>query len=323
MANKKSRILSILRYLETQTDEAHPVSIADIITHLKGLGITASRKTVSADIEQLIDAGVDVVCVAGRRYEYFIGDRHFELPELKLLVDAVQAFKLISPKKSGILIGKLASLTSVYHAEELNRQLYLEKQVKPNNEKIYITIDLLYTAINTGKKVQFKYYEYTRDKKKIYKHDRQVYIFSPYGLIWNNDHYYTAGYSESHGRLITFRVDRIAVPELTDIPAVPRPEGFDMTQYTTSVFRMYDGPVRAVTLKCVNTLMKTIVDRFGEDVDTKPIDDKHFYAHVSVSVSPTFFGWVFSFGGGIEITAPADVSEDYRSQARLAAEKSH
>lgn len=318
---RKNRILYIQQFLETQTDEAHPATIADILAYLEDRGFIVNRKTIVYDIELLIESGVDIICNKSRQNQYFVGIRHFELPELKLLVDAVQASKFISPKKSTALIQKLAALVSVHQADELNRHLYVDKQIKPNNEKVYITLDLLYSAISAGKQVRFKYYEYTQSKKKVYKHNGKVYIFSPYGLLWNHDHYYVAGFSESHGKVVTFRVDRIASPKITEAPAISRPEDFDMAEYAKSVFLMYDGPMCDVTLKCENTLMKTIIDRFGEDVDAKPLDDNHFCARVSVSVSQTFYGWVFSFGGRIEIISPEGITEQYISMAKLIAGK--
>jgi predicted DNA-binding transcriptional regulator YafY len=182
-------------------------------------------------------------------------------------------------------------------------------------------VDLLHTAINTGKQVTFKYYEYSRNKTKLYKHNGQVYHFSPYALLWSNDRYYTVGYSERHGKVITFRVDRIAVPKLTDAPAEPKPEGFDMNLYTQSVFQMYDGPHRAVTLKCENSLMKAIVDRFGEDVKTAIFDEEHFTVTAEVAVGPTLFGWVFTSDGGAEILEPDDVAGQYIARILSIADK--
>jgi len=264
---------------------------------------------------------VDVVCNSGKRHEYFVGERLFELPELKLLIDAVQASRFISAKKSKALIDKLIALASVHQAAELNRRLYMDKQPKPDNENVYVTMDLLYTAVNAGKQITFKYYEYDRHKQKVFKHNRMTYVFSPYGLIWSNDFYYAVGYSESHQKVVCFRVDRIAMPELTNRPAVSEPEGFDIANYAQSVFQMYDGPVQDVTLKCENSLMKSVIDRFGEDVDTEILDDEHFLATAPVSASPTFFGWVFSFGGRMEILEPDNVVADYLAQACRVASK--
>ena len=312
MSDKKNRILYIQKFLEEQTDEAHPVGIVEILEHLTGLGIETHRRTVMFDIEQLIESGADVVCNKGRKNEYFIGNRHFETPELKLLLDAAQASKFLSVKRSRALVDRLLALTSKYQADNLMNGLYLDKQIKSKNEASYITADLLLTAIDTKRCVQFMYYEYTPDKKKIYKHGRRIYELSPWALVWNNDSYYVIGYSKTHDKAAKFRVDRIATPKLTDIEAIPAPEDFNLASYVKSVFQMYDGEMLDVKLKCENGFMKTIVDRFGEDVQTEIADEGHFYATVSVSASKMFYGWIFALDGAVTIETPAEAVNAYR-----------
>ena len=312
----KDRLLFLLELLNRETDEEHPITVAEIIDRLGAEGFTATRKTVAKDIDTLLAHGVDVVCNKSRQNKYFIGNRAFELPELTLLVDAVQAAKFISVKQSHNLIEKLSALTSVHQAAKLNRQLYVEKQVKSVNEKVFYTVDLLQTAIQTKRQVTFQYFEYTAAKKKVLKHGGQVYAFSPYALLWNNDSYYALGFSESHGKVVSFRVDRMSNTKLTELAAAPKPKGFRVEEYTTSVFSMYDEETRTVTLRCENSLMKSIIDRFGTKVKTTVADDRHFTAEVEVSVSPTFFGWVVSFGGRMEIAAPKDVAEQYLNLLR-------
>ena len=311
MTPHKDRLLFLLELLNRETDEEHPITVAEIISRLNAEGFTATRKTVAKDIDTLQAHGADVICNKSRQNQYFIGDREFELPELTLLVDAVQAAKFISVKQSRTLIEKLSALTSIHNADKLNRQLYVEKQVKSVNERLFYTVDILQTAIQAKRQISFHYFEYTAEKKKVLKHGGQVYKFSPYALLWNNDSYYALGYSESHGKVVKFRVDRMAAPKPVDIPAVPKPKDFRVEEYAKSVFLMFDDEIRTVTLRCENTLMKSIIDRFGTKVKTAVADDKHFTAEVEVSVSPTFFGWVVGFGGKMEIIAPSDVSARY------------
>lgn len=159
--------------------------------------------------------------------------------------------------------------------------------------------------------MDFQYFEYTATKKKVLKHGGQVYRFSPYALLWNNDNYYVLGFSESHSKVVKFRVDRMATPKCMESPAVPNPKGFRVEEYAKSVFSMYDEETCMVTLKCENSLMKSIIDRFGTKVKTSVSDEKHFTAEVDVSVSSTFFGWVVGFGGKMSIAAPEDVRERY------------
>ena len=317
MSEKKSRILYIKRLLDEQTDEDHPITITDILTFLESEGIQASRQTVAREIEQLIESGVDVVCNKGKPTQYFIGNRYFELPELKLLIDAVQASRIIPPIKATALIETLSGFASYHQAEELKRSLYTDKQIRPVDSKVYITVDLLYTAVNAQKKIIYKYFDWNADKKRIYKHG-QSNSFSPYGLVWNNDRYYTVGWSDSHGKIIVLRVDRIATPKLTDEFAVKKPEDFDIAHYAQSAVQMYNSPVRKITLICENEMMKHVIDRFGEDVHTEITDENHFTAFVEVPASPTFFAWVFTFSGGIRVTATEDVAAAYQEMVAAA-----
>ena len=319
MPEKKSRILYIKKYLMEHTDEAHPATMSDILSYLSDVGISAHQRTVISDIEQLIESGVDIVINRSRHNQYFIGDGHFEMPELKLLIDAAQASRFLSAKRSRALINKLLSLTSRHNAESLKCGLPAGEYVKPTNENAYIAANILLTAINEKKLVHFMYHEYTPMKKKVYKHGRRVYELSPWHLAWDSDKYYVIGYSKHHSKGIKFRVDRIASPKMTDLPAIPAPDDFNLAEYVKSVFQMYDGALLEVTLQCKNDFMKTIVDRFGEDVETSIADDEHFNAKVKVHASKTFYGWLFGMDGAVRIIAPDEAIITYSDMIKTAA----
>lgn len=318
MDAKKSRILYIKRFLEEQTDEAHPATVADILAYLSENGIAAHHRTVMLDIGQLIEAGYDVVCNKSRQNQYFIGTVLFEMPELKLLVDAAQASKFLPVKRSRALIDKLLTLTSRHQADSLKNGLYLDNLVKPKNDAAYRTTDLLLDAINQGCRVRFMYFEYTPDKQRKYKHGRRVYELSPWTFAWDSDKYYIIGHSKHHDKAVKFRVDRIASPKLTELPAIPAPADFDLAAFTKATFQMFDGPLLDVTLKCKNELMKAIIDRFGEEVKTSIADKAHFYATVKVAASKTFYGWVFASDGAVTISAPGEAVNAYRNMLKRA-----
>lgn len=316
MAEQKGglRQLHILQYLYEQTDEEHPATTADIIAYLSSKGISVHRQTVAEDIGQLTAFGLDIITERSRQNRYFYGARLFELAELKMMVDAIQAARFITPKKSKKLIKKLSALTDVHQAAELDRQLFLSGVAKATNERILYTVNTIYEAISTRRKLRFKYYEYTSEKKKVFKHKGKIYAFSPYDLVWHNDTYYVFGWSESHGKVIKFRVDRIHQPQLTGVEDHPKPEDYDLPAYIKRTFSMYEDDDCTVELLCENRLMKSIVDRFGEDVQVRQADSEHFIATVEVSVSPTFFSWVFTFAGEIKILSPKSVADRYIEQ---------
>lgn len=315
---EKNRAVYIFKYLWDKTDEEHPATINDILEHLNAIGISSTRKTIAADIAVLQESGFDIICNKCRQNQYFIGNRYLEVAELKFLIDAVQAAKFISEKRTYELIEKVSSLASPYQQDVLKRNLYVDGKVKTNNESVFYTVDMLHSAINDGKAIRFQYYEYLPDKTKSFKHNGQNYYFSPYDLIWNNDSYYVFGWSESHGKVTKFRVDRMSMPIYSGREYHERPGDYSLTDFCRHVFMMYDGSACTVTLLCDNSLMKAIVDRFGEAVNTSKADDGHFRATVEVSSSPTFYSWVFTYAGKMRIIAPNKIVREYNNRLNLA-----
>ena len=309
------RLLLLQQYLLEHTDEQHSVSVSDILIFWEQHGIQAGRKSVYSDIEILQNGGMDIICVKSTQNRYFIGCRLFELPELKLLVDAVESSHFITAKKSEVLIEKLGHLASTAQAEQLNRHVYMDGTVKPDNETIYYTIDAIQNAIQDKHSISFQYYEYTQEKRKVLKHDGYRYVFSPYAMIWNRDYYYVVGWSEKHEKLAQFRVDRITAIEHLNSGYI-EDEAFNPATYVQEVFGMYNDDTCAVKLLCHNSTMRNVIDRFGEDVDTSPVDAEHFRVTVNVAPSPPFFSWVFTFGGCIQIEGPDSVLEEMRQMAK-------
>ena len=308
------RILLLLDYLYQYASEQTPVTVSDILHHWEEHGIHTDRKSVYGDISTLTELGVDIVSTRGLQNTYFIASRLFEMPELKLLADAVASSHFVTSKKSTTLLSKLARLTSADQAEQLERPIYLEGSVKPENETIYYSMDTIQAAIQEKQQISFQYYEYTPQKEKVLKHDGYRYRFSPYALIWHRDFYYAVGWSEKHGKLAQFRVERMVDVRLTKQPSVPA-DDFDPVSYVRQVFGMYDGDRQEVTLLCENSVMRSVIDRFGESVKTEVVDDGHFRAVAEVALTPPFFAWVFTFGGKIRIIGPKDVLAKMRKMA--------
>ena len=317
----KARILYIYRMLVEQTDESHYLTIQQIINQLQECGISAFRKTVISDIEQLVEFGMDIVCVKSSQNRYHINKHDFTLAELKLLVDAVECSQFITLNKSAELIEKLSNLTSCHNADELCRGIYLSRRSKSENEEMYEAVDSVHKAINRKRQITFRYYEYDGNKNRVLRNNGEQYQLSPYGMTWEDGKYYVIGYSIKHSKIVTFRVDRMCDTQICDYPAIPKPDEFDVSEFVKKAFRMYDDGMVTVTLKCKNEVMKLIIDRFGIDVHTEPSTRGYFKATVDVYASQTFFGWVFQFGGAIQIVKPASVKRRYVEMARIVCER--
>lgn len=311
----KNRIFCLGSYLMENTDEDHTVTSAEIMEYLDRQGFRADRKTVKSDIDLLAQNGFDIIEVPGRPKKYFVGSRLFELPELKLLVDAVSSSRFITQKKSAQLITKLSSLASAPQRETLDRHIYTTGSAKPENENIYYIIDTISDAIRRRRTIEFKYMEYTADRRKVYRGGGEIYTLSPYALYWNEDYYYVVGWSAKHGNVSAFRVDRMDAVKMTDDPAVEAPENFSIANYSGKVFEMFDGDSAVVNLECRNSLMKYVIDRFGEDVITKVRTPETFEVIVEVALSPTFYSWLFRFAGEARILSPERAVMEYHRMA--------
>ena len=315
------RILYILKILIERSDEDHPLSTGDIINYLsQDYNIPAHRTTIPKEIDALNKSEFFIDIIEGKPNKYYWTNRTFEIPEIKLLIDAVLSSKFITADKSEILIKKLYTLVSENQAKELKRNIIIADRIKPDNEKILYWINELHTAINLQQQVELQYFEYNVNKEKILKHNGQKYIFSPYSLAWNGDYYYVIGFSQNHDKVVKFRVDRIATLKITNNKAVPMPQDFDMSAFLKKVFTMYDGEEETVELLCRNDMMKCIVDRFGENIPTEIVTPEYFKATAQVYLSPLFYAWVFSFEGKIKITAPGNVVSEYNNMLKQALE---
>ena len=315
----KQRPFRMLKYLYENTDENHPVSTPELVKIFQAEDAHASRKTIKDDIDVLIGEGFDIVTVRSTQNSFFLANRKFEIPEIKLLIDAVSSSRFINPEKSAVLIEKLTGMVSKAQAEKIRRHLYTADRVKADNRQIYYIVDAVTDAINDGKKICFQYFEYDGDKKKLLRRNGVRYYVSPYALVWDDNHYYMLGFSDDRQRIVNYRVDRMCNTGMTEEDAVPMPAGFDMEEYVQHQFRMFAGDEVEVVLECRNEIMKYIVDQFGEDVETLPASETTFFAKVSVADSPTFYGWVFPFEGKVKIAEPQEIRDKYMTMVKAAA----
>ena len=315
MENKsnKGRLLFLLRYLQQNTDDQHLVTTPALLSVLESAGYPVDRKTLYDDINVLKeDFDIDIITEKHRGNEYFIGGREFELPELKLLIDAVASSRFISAKESRKLIDKLSSQASIWQKGDLEPRITIGERIKAPETRIYYTIDRLNSAIKHRKQVRFQYTEYDSRRRKILRNGGEVYTNSPYDCLWNDDKYYLIGYSEKHQGLVTFRIDRIVNLEILEEKSLPKPRNYRISGFANKVFRMYDGTLQEVELFCKEPMMKQLVDHFGTDFEVLPAEEGYFTAKIKVSVSRTFFSWLFQFGSDVRIIGPEQVREQYR-----------
>ena len=314
-AYQKLKPLYIMNYLLQNSDEDHLVSMSQLIEHLAAHGIPSERKSVYDDIEALRVFGLDIVQGgSGKNAGYYIANRSFELPELKLLVDSVQSSKFITHKKTATLIKKIETLASIHEAQLLNRQVYVKNRIKTMNESIYYNIDAIQSGISQNKKIQFKYFEYTVQKTRHYRKDGAFYVVSPFAMTWDDENYYLVAFDSQAGIIKHYRVDKMTEISSTeeDRDGLDAYQALDMAVYARKVFGMFSGEEESVQLRFENHLVGAVLDRLGQDVFIIADGDDHFTVRADVVVSPQFFAWVTGFGAAAQIIGPDDVVEKMR-----------
>lgn len=312
--NQKLKLFYIIKMLSENTDEEHVLSTQDIIRKLEENDIKAERKSIYDDMACLIDYGYDIILKKGRiNGGYYLASRDFELAELKLLVDAVQASQFMTVKKSRELIKKLETLTSRHQAIQLQRQVYVAGRVKTENERIYYNIDTIYKAIAENKKITFTYLKWGLDKTLKPRKEGEKYILSPWALIWQDENYYLAAYDSLAEKIKHYRVDKMGSVSLTQEKRDGK-EQYDrinLAEYTKQTFGMYGGEEEVVTLKLTDQLIGVILDRFGKETDIRELEDGYFSVRIKAVVSRQFFGWLTGLGEDVKIISPVSVKNKY------------
>ena len=309
--NQKLKLLYLRDYLEKYSDADHPVSIADMIAYLAKYDISAERKSLYSDLHALQDYGLDIVMVKNQRNGYYLASRDFELPELRLLVDAVQSSRFLTEKKSTALIQKLSNLASRQEAGQLCQQVVVSGRVKTMDESIYYAVDAIQEAIRNDSEIQFDYTEWSLDKKR---HKRgPTHTAAPWALVWHEENYYLIAYTQEHG-ITNYRVDKMQhiVANGNKRRITPELKNLDLAQYTKQVFSMFNGERTQVKMRFHNSLVGVVLDRFGTDVMLIPDGPEHFLLTTQIAVSPLFCTWINGFGRRAKVLWPQNVVEQCR-----------
>ena len=313
MANdncQKIKLLKLIELLRQETDEMHPMPTNEICRRLGEMGISCERRTLAKDIALLNDQGFEVMWAwVGKEKGYYIEDRSFSIPEIKILMDAVQAAGFITEKKTEDLIGKIADLAGSHRAEVLKSNLVCFNTRKHSNEAIYYNVGFLEVAIQQNKKVIFYYYDLDENGEKIYRREKHHYVVEPVALVFNEDNYYLISYSSRHDGTANYRVDRMEAVEVIEEDICEKAISLrdSVSGYTEQVFKMYGGDTVEVVLSFDDTLISVIYDKFGEEVKITRNAEGKCTAAVKVQVSPVFWGWISQFAGQMKVISPSQI----------------
>lgn len=314
--NQKLKLAYLTRIMLEKTDEDHALTLAQIIAELEARGVTAERKSLYTDFADMTDKlGIEILKEQiGRDTFYHVGNRDFELAEVKLLIDATQSSKFITEKKSKELIKKLKTFVSEHQAKQLDRQVYVQGRAKTMNESTYYNVDDLHKAIGENKKISFKYYRWNINKKLEERNHGIVFTVSPWALTWDDENYYLVAFDDYDQKIKHYRVDKMKQITLLEEKRAGKDEfnGFDMAAYSKMNFGMYSGRKENVKIEFNNYMVGVFIDRFGKDISIIPISDTTSYTRVDVAISPQFFAWILSLGGEVKITGPERIVEEMK-----------
>lgn len=324
---QKIKILKLLELLQQQTDDQHPLTTTEICAKMDLIGIPCDRRTLSKDIALLNEHGYEILWRwVGKEKGYYIVDRSFSVPELKILIDAVQAATFVTEKKTSELIDKIADLGGSHRGDILKSNIVHFNTRKHCNESIYYSVDALEDALEDAlqqqKKVIFRYFDMNEHGEKVYRRDGHHYVVEPVGLVFNEDNYYLMVYSARHDGTANYRVDRMdavgIIDEQITEKALQLRDSVDC--FTEQAFKMYRGQPVEITIQFDAKLIGVVYDKFGEDTKMIRLTADTCVAAVKVQVSPTFWGWIFQFGKQMQITSPDSVIEEYRNKAAMLTE---
>lgn len=303
----KIKLLKMYELLRSETDEEHPMSSVELLRRLSEMGIPCDRRTLYMDIEVLNRYGYEVLVQngSGKPNRYAIADRGFDLPELRILMDAVEAATFLTPKKTKQLQGKIADLGGKYRADLLKHKTLWNSAAKHSNEQIYYAVSEIEQAIDRGRKISFYYFDYSPAGKRVFRHDKRRYVENPLATLFSQENYYLIAYNEKHGKIIHYRIDRMQEVAVEDVRRVSPPKGINLTEYRRQLFGMYAGDTQEVTFEVADTLIDSMMDRFGEKLRFTQGENGRLIFSARVQISPQFLAWCIGFGEQLKILSPA------------------
>ena len=317
---QKIKLLKLVELLRQETDEEHPLATMEICRRLDAMGISCERRTLSKDIALLNEQGFEVMWRwVGKEKGYYIEDRSFSIPELKILIDAVQASSFITEKKTAELIAKIADLGGSHRADILKSNMVCFNTRKHSNESIYYNVGFLEDALHQQKKVIFRYYDLNENGEKVYRRDGHRYVVEPVALVFNEDNYYMICYSSRHDNTANYRIDRMDHVEIIEDPISEKALSLreEIGGYTEQVFKMYGGQPVDIVIEFDDKIIGAVYDKFGEDTKMMRSGEGKCIATVKVQLSPVFWGWLFQFAGELKVLSPESVVDEYKNHAAM------
>lgn len=308
---QRLKLLKIWEILRQETDEAHPMSSVELLKRLEFIDIKCDRRTLYADIQALNESGYKINCIRRKTNEYFVEHREFSMAEIQIMMDAVQAASFVTEEKTALLVDKIAELAGSRKAEAIKKNIVAFNTVKCHNEDIYDTVATITQALEQGKKIEYLYFDYDTNKRRIYRKENKVYKVNPIATIFSDDKYYLLCYDDKHGNPSHYRIDRMAEVKVSSENITPSKllELCSIQKHKKQLFGMFTGEECEVSFEADNSLIDTVLDKFGFDTRLSVRSDHTFSFSATVQLSPVFLGWCCSFEDRLRVTGSRSLIE--------------
>ena len=340
-SNQKLKPYLVLQYLLRQSDENHVVHAHEIVSYLEeDCGIAAERRSIYRDIEEINKAllmleecctiqeaeemlandkygSYKTIVYDKSRNGFYVRQRQYDLDDLRLMAECVYTSKFIPKKEADRLVEVICGFASDHQHKQIQHSADVVGRVRISNDAVLRNIPFISDAMSKqldGQKhipeqISFKYVSFSVSNVRDHVERRQGerITVSPYYLLISDGFYYMLAYNSSRGRIQTYRVDRMRDVQLVGVPREGA-EAFseiNLATLTKQRFSMMKGRERLVTIRFVNHLIDTVVDRLGVDgVQYSKVDDNHFSVTAKLEVGSMFYGWLLGFGKGAKLISP-------------------
>ncbi len=322
--NNNLRFLILREILIKYSDDEHPINANEIIRILnEKYGMKCDRKTIYRDINTLIHFGFDVNKHCDERKGVYLGEREYELAEIRMLIDAVLTAKFITPKKTEKLLNKLYSELSIYQIEKFSNQVYIDTEAKFDNEEIYYTVDRVNEAISKGKKIEFTYRHKILRNNRVVINEGKKFKVSPYALVWSDDRYYMVANNCKYNNLSNYRLDRMTKVSICSETSRSYKEvsdysnEFDVSDYVKKNINMFPGKKEHITLACQSDFLEILFDKFGKDIICKKSDKSEITVELDVYISEALLNWFVASACFVKVKSPNYLIEKVKEKIAL------
>ncbi|MFV0379777.1 MAG: helix-turn-helix transcriptional regulator [Anaerorhabdus sp.] len=297
----KIKLLYLVDLFSKYSDENHILSMPEILDYLDQKGISAERKSIYDDIKILERWGMDIIFIRGKKQGYYLANSKLDLVEIKIICDMIASSQFLSNKKSKQLINKCCNLTSKYHKEVIENQVFLSDK-KKDNIYIYYSIDKIQEAIIKKSSISFKYFDTTINNIKKYRKNAELYHIIPLSLLFENNRYYCIGYSKKHQSLTHYRMDKIEDVKIENKYELTKE--LSIKKYISTNFKMSLGEIENVSITFNNQLYSSVTDFLGNDLFLEKINGDTFTINLDTTISNSFISWILGFGNQAKINKP-------------------